>query len=268
MEISKERKGLTGFQLKYFAAFLMVLDHLYVYLSDIMFIPVQFKWLGRVVAPIFVYMTVEGYRYTRNKKKYLLRLYIAHILMSLMNNLVMKILPSTSGIIISNSMFGTMFIVVLYLLIVDFLIDAVKNKSIKKTIIGIVLFLLPIIINILFLIFMATLPLWTLGLVMTFVPMPLLVEEGLFFALLGIVFYLNRNNKKNQIISYILISLFFFLNAIKSRGILIDYQWMMIFASIFIYLYNGERGNGSRNFFYIFYPGHIYIIWLIGYILR
>lgn len=38
-----------------------------------------------------------------------------------------------------------------------------------------------------------------------------------------------------------------------------------IFSIIPIMLHNGERGRGSKYFFYLFYPAHIYILYLISY---
>ncbi|MEG9196214.1 TraX family protein [Streptococcus thermophilus] len=39
---------------------------------------------------------------------------------------------------------------------------------------------------------------------------------------------------------------------------------MMILAVIPMYFYNGERGSGNKNFFYIFYPAHIYLLWILA----
>ncbi len=46
------------------------------------------------------------------------------------------------------------------------------------------------------------------------------------------------------------------------------FQWFSLFAFIFIYFYNGKRGKlNTKWFFYIFYPLHLGIIYLIGYLL-
>lgn len=43
-----------------------------------------------------------------------------------------------------------------------------------------------------------------------------------------------------------------------------NYYWMVIGALPFIMLYNGKKGKGFKYFFYIFYPVHIYIFYIIG----
>nr|WP_276309895.1 TraX family protein [Pueribacillus theae] len=43
-----------------------------------------------------------------------------------------------------------------------------------------------------------------------------------------------------------------------------DYQWMMIAALPFMLIYNRKKGIGLKYFFYIFYPLHIAILYIIG----
>ena len=41
-------------------------------------------------------------------------------------------------------------------------------------------------------------------------------------------------------------------------------QSLMALAAIPMILYNGERGKGMKNFFYIFYPAHIGLLYCIS----
>ena len=67
----KTRFGLTGNQLKTIAMITMTCDHVALQLFP------QLRWLriiGRIAMPIYAYMIAEGCRYTRDRKKYLMRL--------------------------------------------------------------------------------------------------------------------------------------------------------------------------------------------------
>ncbi|KXT63942.1 hypothetical protein STRDD04_01434 [Streptococcus sp. DD04] len=37
----------------------------------------------------------------------------------------------------------------------------------------------------------------------------------------------------------------------------------MVFSIIPLYFYNREKGRGDKNFFYIFYPTHIYLLYIL-----
>ena len=41
-----------------------------------------------------------------------------------------------------------------------------------------------------------------------------------------------------------------------------------MFSFLFIYLYNGQRGKQPKYFFYIFYPAHLLLLYLVSYILK
>lgn len=88
------------------------------------------------------------------------------------------------------------------------------------------------------------------------------VEGGIFMVLLGLIFYIFRTNRKVQFLVLIILSFLAFYT--NRTGV----QWMMVFAIIPIYFYNGEKGRGDKNFFYIFYPVHIYILYIVASLLH
>ena len=73
----------TNTTLKIIAMILMVLDHVYTYigLTTGIKIPIWFGYLGKLSAPIFCYLIVEGFFHTRSRKNYLKRLFSMGVLM-------------------------------------------------------------------------------------------------------------------------------------------------------------------------------------------
>lgn len=71
---------MSSFGLKVFALILMIIDHAAEFLPGM---PVWMRWIGRLAAPIFIFCSVWSFTYTRDRKKYLFRLYIAGVIMSL-----------------------------------------------------------------------------------------------------------------------------------------------------------------------------------------
>lgn len=256
-----KEKGLTGFQLKITGLLLMIFDHIHEFFNFAGNIPVAFNWVGRIVAPIFIFMVVEGYTHTRSKKQYMLRLYLASIAMNAGNYLIPNYFKRTDSLGLMNNIFTTLFMITVYLCIIDFITKAIKEKDALKIFLGMVVFILPIALGILMIINIET-----LMYLIFVIPTPLFVEGGPIFVIIGIVMYLLRGNRKKLLITYVIISLAIaFTGELSIKGLFFEnYQWMMVFAAPLFYLYNGEKGKGMKYLFYVFYPAHIYIFYIIS----
>ena len=90
------------------------------------------------------------------------------------------------------------------------------------------------------------------------IPNLLVVEGGYIIVYLGLLFYIFRRHCIAQMVTLTLVSLFVYLTDPTSV------QRMMVFAVIPMYFYNGEKGRGMKLFFYIFYPAHIYFLYILA----
>ena len=91
------------------------------------------------------------------------------------------------------------------------------------------------------------------------IPSPVITEGGIAWVGLGLFFYLFRSNRAWQIIGLVTLAT---LSCLGNEG----FQWMMLFAALPIWLYNGNSGKKGKYFFYLFYPGHIYILYVASYL--
>ena len=223
-------KYLTSTQIKLIALALMVLDHIYEFFSYTGSVPIWFTMLGRLSLPLFIFCAVEGFYHTRDRKKYMLRLFVFYLIMEVSRYLLMFTLPRPDNFFIQNNIFGTMLITVLAIYCID-RIKAYKRDTRH-------LFLYSIIL-------------------MTILPLAPLVEGGWFYVFLGIVLYYTRQNRLAQAIEFIVVCL-----AVWATDN--SFQWMMTFAVLIIMLYNGEKGKGYKYLFYIFYPVHIWLLYILS----
>lgn len=225
-----------NFTLKIMAIIFMTMDHMYTILPKEFNIPIWFGYFGKLAAPIFFYLAVEGFYYTSSRKKYISRVLSMGLVMVFVD-IVFKI---------HNNIFLSIGFGLLMLSGIELLKNS-RQDNINK--------LKGIVLTVLFFI------------------LELTTEASLYGVGMFLIFYLFRNNKLVTYFVYSLFSLFPLINFIGpdflEAAMLWDYQWMMIFAIIPISMYNGKLGLNNRFtkwLFYWFYPLHLIVLTVISYI--
>lgn len=220
------KKGLlNAFHLKLIMAALMLLDHIWYYLPDQ---PFWFHQAARVVAPVFTFLVAEGMAHTRNPIAYIRRILLFGVAMLAGNMLLEFIFGGT----IENSILISLAITAALLYCVDRMREGPRG------------------------------PLWLVAAILLLL-LSLNFEGAWLCPLMGLVFYLFRDNRLKMCAAYVIaMTAMHFLTGFP-QGV----QMLMLLAVIPILLYNGERGPEnvfSRYFFYCFYPIHIWILFIIS----
>ncbi|WP_165210063.1 TraX family protein [Streptococcus tangpeifui] len=267
-------KKLTGFQLKYIALVLMLLDHIHYFFDYTGKIPLWFSQLGRLSAPLFLFAIIEGFIHTHDRKKYFLKIYGLAIAMGAIQfgfSNVLHPLVRGDGFFPQNMMLSSFAILLVAL-------QGIAWIEEKKYLRGIPTLLFPILLPFLFMpfyrIFMGSgnqLGMFVINL-FNFTILPLhfsIMDGGTETLIVGIAMYLCRKTLKREVLAFVIVSLIVNLG----RGFLVGapltlhtflflyFEWMEIFAAPLMLMYNGQRGKGSKHLFYIFYPLHIYLLY-------
>ncbi len=231
-------KKLNSNHLKLIAIIAMTIDHV----TDLFYpvfpaqpLPVALHILGRLTAPIMWFFVAEGYYYTHNVKKYLLRLGVFAVISHFAYCFAFgnSFIPFQTGIFNQTSVMYPLFIAVLVLWLQD---TESKYEGLKKIII--------------FLLVWSAFP-----------------ADWSCIAVLAIIdIYRNRGDLKRQtlrmmvwVLLYAIVS-FFFVN--KVYGLI---EMFVILVYPLMKQYNGQRGKAAwlKWFFYIYYPAHLTIIGII-----
>ncbi|WP_368404591.1 TraX family protein [Streptococcus salivarius] len=262
------KKICNATNLKYLAVALMFLDQIYQMFGS-MGAPIWLTMLGRLSFPIFLFLAADSFHYTHDRMAFLRRLLYMSWFMIIGNAIIGSIFHNGS-IGLTNNAFSTFFITGIFICSWDLLAKGLRDKSNKELIQGIGVFLLPILSSIPVVILAGIfetphanpIVVQIVAFILSLVPSIIMVEGGFVMVILGLLFYIFRTNRIAQIIVLVVISVIAHL--FDPTGV----QWMMVFAAIPMYFYNGERGSGNKNFFYIFYPAHIYLLWILASLIR
>lgn len=255
--------GLSVHTIKLLAAALMLLDHIHqmFYMHGA---PLWLSMAGRAVFPLFLFASAEGFAHTRSKRAYLRRLLLGSIAMVAMTTALQQLVPN-ENVVLMNNAFSTFFVAGWYMLCWDIFTDGLHRRRPWLVVLSLLMGLVPVL---------TSLPMLAVGwlssvegvsfpLLRVLVALALMIpnllsaEGGPLMVLLGVLFYIFRKRRTLQIISLLLLSA---LTYIIGGG----YQWMMCLAAPVMALYNGQRGQGSRQFFYIYYPAHIALLYLLS----
>lgn len=240
-----ENKGLSANALKYIAAAAMLIDHIawcfvdtYSILGQLMHV------IGRITAPIMCYFIAEGYHYTRNVKKYLLRLGIFAVI-----SRAPFVFMETGQLFIYSHEYGFQYFYVQSVIFTFFLgllaLVVIHSESLNQPIKAIMLMIIFVLS---------------------------LIGDWLFFAIVWImIFDKYHGNIKKQLLFFVISavimnSLFIVIMPLKE----VLFQYGILIAAAPLYFYNGKRGRGGRFnkwFFYVFYPLHMAVLGFIKFCL-
>ncbi len=235
----KLQQRMNANHLKMIAILAMTIDHA----CDLIYpgfpaepVAIGMHIVGRLTAPIMWFFVCEGYYYTHNVKKYMLRMGIFALISHFAYCFAFGInmIPFSTGIFNQTSVMYPLFIAIVVMWMRDS--DLPMKKWVKTLLV--------------FLLVLSTFPAdWSCVAV---------------FAILGM--YKNRGNLKKQMLvmflcvaAYSIVS-FFFVNkvyALVQMGVLLVYP--------FLKQYNGEKGSAKwmKWFFYLYYPSHLIIIGIL-----
>lgn len=238
--IMEKKISLNRVQIKYIAIAAMLLDHLAAFLLTpekypaLIVLYVIMRTIGRIAAPVMFYFLTEGYIHTLSKRNYCLRLLSFAILSQIPYSLVRY------GSVSSGDLN------VIFTLLASFLMLVVTDRITNKVIKGMAVFL--------FMMFSA------------------FSDWGLIGPLMVWFFYINKGDRTKQKRDYLMIiciqllcTVFFLICNTQNwyEGIC---QLGIFLVIPLLQFYNGEPGRKTvvnTWLFYIFYPLHLVIIWLI-----
>ncbi len=226
--------------IKIVAIITMVIDHLahnILYINGFMFrfpalVPLYYvmRFIGRISFPLFSFCLIQGYIYTRNFNRYLLRLTILAVVSIIPYNLCAFGTPFEFNAVTSVLLF------VIALIILKFS-DRVTERFGKRSAAAVLL----------------SLAVTAAG---CFLAQVLKIDYGAFGLLFILCLYWFRNDFPSMLVIAgicIYISEGFAFSGIGA--------WIAFF---FMYRYNGEKGKNFGYMPYVFYPVHMLVIAGIG----
>lgn len=282
IQATKFNLRLNGFQIKMFAITTMFIDHIGAFLLsyDSTFYIIC-RSIGRLAFPLFCWMIAEGAQHTRSMPKYIGRLAVFSLISTPPYNLVHG---ATWYSLDTLNVFFTLLFGLLAIGSIQNLAPWTFRKFGKPALAD----------NKKACIFFG-LPFCTALYIAAYV---LNTDYRGYGVAAIVIFYLLRNHQTTAWISFALITFIcydfvfiYFTPEMNTSYVMIEMnpydiiqkriweknsslyfynarQMIAAFAFIPITLYNGQKGHGAKYLFYLFYPLHLILIWLIQLLIK
>ena len=226
--------SLNRNQLKYLVIVAMLIDHIaWAFVPTTSLLGQVMHFIGRLTGPTMAYMLVEGYCYTRNVKKYALRLGIFALL---------------SWIPFSYFEYGKIGLQfgVIYTLFLSLLGIWLWDKGNCEK------------------------PVKILGIIGLCI-LSLFGDWPIFDVLYALFLFVYRNNPKDKWMAFCIITLFCCADIFFARpwwGALFQFGIFMV-PLLIQFCYNGKSGSKKpfhKWFFYVFYPAHLLVLGILRWV--
>lgn len=224
---------MDTFKLKIIACLFMLIDHVGAVLYPQYF---YLRLIGRLAFPIFAFLIARGYTYTHNLKKYMLRLILFAFISQAPFYYAFKDVSN-----IGLNIFFTLFLGLCAIYVYD------KYKSFWSVLLVLLISVFASLLN---------------------------TDYGFYGVLLIFLFYVFRDNIPGTVISnislnavymiYIYIYIYNKYSYIPAPSVRIFNECFSMLALPLLLIYNGKKGRSLKWAFYIFYPLHLTLIYLIS----
>lgn len=184
------------------------------------------RMIGRIAFPIFAFLIAEGYYHTKNPRKYLLRLGLFAIISEIPFDLAFN------NKVLEFSHQNVFFTLCLGLLAIHLFTYFYSRQQVFASGSVIICMLIAFVLR---------------------------TDYSLFGILLIFAFYKFRDDKILRYIIPIMVLL-----AMTVMSLRWDIVACHLISMLFIYLYNGKKGYSLKYLFYIFYPAHLLVLFLIN----
>lgn len=232
---------LSAFWLKILACLFMLVDHMGLLLfPGVLWI----RYVGRLAYPLFAYFIAEGCRYTKNKPKRFLSVFILGVICEI-------------AYIIFDGYYGNILLTFSISILLIYLLQAVKKavkKSYSSSILMQTLFVVSVIMTYHFCKYIG-------------------VDYGFFGVITPVLVTLFDSaeadktefaSTKSRVLSLVMLAVGLLLLSFVNP--ILQFQYYSLFSLLILAFYNGNKGKFSFKYgFYVFYPLHLVVLWAIAF---